>query len=194
MLAPREEELLPPHLDHVVHALADAAAVDALQPAPDPRQFRKLGGRVGGPYVVAALEIGEAVMREVMADFPQAVRGQRRQERDSADPFVQRLVGRVGAMAGVVADHEQARDPQSRHQRCKYLHPPGLHEKQTGDRDTQHQPVQQEPNDRRRYAALDREGLQHFLERETRLFGGRRRFSFGFRCGRCLHSKAPAFR
>src|SRR5882672_1264618 len=70
VLASREEELLPPHLDHVVHALTDAAAVNTLQPAPNPRQTRELGGRVGRPNVVTALEIGEPVMREVMADFP----------------------------------------------------------------------------------------------------------------------------
>src|ERR1700722_6943245 len=44
MLASREEQLLPPHLDHVVHALTDAAAVNALELAPYPGQAGKLGG------------------------------------------------------------------------------------------------------------------------------------------------------
>src|ERR1700679_3812030 len=192
MLASREEELLPPHLDHVVDALADAAVVDAVELAPDPGQLRKLRGRVRRPDVVAALEVREAVMREVMADFPEAVRGQRRQERDSADPFVERLVGRIGAMAGIVTDDEQARYPQSRHERRENLHPPGLHDEQARDGHPEHEPIQQEPDEGRGDAPLDGERLQHFLEFEARLFG-RRRGGFSFGCGSYLHSGTPAF-
>ena len=181
MLSPREEKFLPPHLDHVIHALADTAAVNALQPPPNPRQARKFGGRVGCPHVVAALEIGESMVREVMADFPQAVRRQGRQECNSADPFVERLIGRVGAMAGVMTDHEQTSDPKRRHQRCEHLHPPGFNKQQTGDRHPEHEPIQQEPNDRRGDAALDREWLQQFLKFEARLIGSQRRFIFGVR-------------
>src|SRR6266404_420357 len=127
-----------------------------------------------------------------MADLPQAVRRQRRQERDSADPFVERLVGRVGAMTGIVPDHEQARDPQRRHQRREYFHPPGFHEQQTGDRDAQYEPVQQEPDDRRSDAAVDGERLQQFLKLEARLIRRGWRFRLSFRCG-SLHSKTPVF-
>src|SRR5580704_10691504 len=59
VLASREKQFLPPHFDHVVDALPEAAAINALQQAPYPRQFCEFGGRVRGPNVIAALEVGE---------------------------------------------------------------------------------------------------------------------------------------
>jgi hypothetical protein len=44
VFASREKQLFPPHFNHVIDALADAAAVNALQLAPDPRQTREFNG------------------------------------------------------------------------------------------------------------------------------------------------------
>ena len=173
VLAAREEQFLPPHLDHVVDALTDAAAVNALETAPNPRQTRKLVRRVRRPHVVAAFEIREAVVGEVMADFPQAVGRQRRQECNSADPFVQRLVRRVGAVAGVVTDDEQPRDPQRRHQRGEHLAPTTIDDQQARDRDAEHQPIEQEPHDRCCNAAFaPRTAASSFWNLKRDLSGG----------------------
>ena len=182
MLAAREEQFLPPHLDHVVDALADTTAVDPLHQAPRPAQCCPFSGRVGRPDVVAALQVREAVVREVMADVPQAERCQRGQERDPADPFIQFLVRRVRAVAGIVPDHEQARDPQRGNQRGEYLDPHGFDDKQARNRDPENHPVEDKPDHRRYDRSISRERLQQFREHASRGLGDRY-----FRRRRCLH-------
>ena len=110
-----------------------------------------------------------------MADLPEAEGRQRGQERDSADPFIERLVRGIGAMTGIVTDDEQTSDPQGRHQGSENFDPPRLHDQQAGKGHAQHQPVEQEPDDRRGDAGLHRKGLQQLLKSKTRFVDGQRR-------------------
>ncbi len=171
VLLAREHQFLPPHLDHVVDALTDTAAIDALEALSHPRQARELVRRVGRPHIIASLEIGEPVVGEVMAELPQTVGRQRREECEPPDPFVQPLVRRIRAVAGVVPDDEQSRDPERRDEGGEHGYPPGIHDQHAGDRHTEHQPVEQKPDDRCCNAAIEGERLQELLEPKPRFIG-----------------------
>ena len=116
-LAAGEVELLPPHLDQVIRAPADAAPIQALEQLAIPRQRVELDLGQWRPDLVASLQVVEPVMRRVMADLPQAERSHRRQERDPSADGIQPLAAGETAVAGVVTDHEQAHDA-GRHDQC----------------------------------------------------------------------------
>jgi hypothetical protein len=118
-----EVELLPPELEEVVEAPARAASVDALQDAAVPRQCIELFLGERRPHLVAALQVVEAVVRHVVADIPEAERRHRRQERDPAEDVVQQPALEERAVAGVMADEEQADDAGGDEHRTQDLDP-----------------------------------------------------------------------
>ena len=120
-----QDEFLPPHLDSVVEALAEAGAIDAFEAAARLRCGCPFLGRHGHPDLVAALEVREAMMGDVMAHVPERERRQRRQEGDAADDLVEPVVLGVAAVTGVMADDEQPRDGDGRRNDHERLGPPG---------------------------------------------------------------------
>ncbi len=74
------------------------------------RQRVELALRHRRPDVVHSAQVRVHVMAEIVADFPQAVRRQRRQEQQPADPAIGLSVAEQALMARVVTEHEQARD------------------------------------------------------------------------------------
>ncbi|MDT4844511.1 hypothetical protein FQZ97_784730 [compost metagenome] len=171
-----EEQLAPPDLDQVVQARAETGAVDALQRAAPARQRVEFFQRVGRPDEVEAFQVGIAVVDHVMADFPQAVRRQRRQEGQPAQPFVQAAARRQALVAGIVADDEQARDHQPGQHAQRQLGGPVRGQYHAGQHGGEQQVVEGEQRQRARSAALaqrDQPAADDLARREWRVRGDR---------------------
>src|SRR3984957_3125389 len=129
------------------------------------------------------------MMGEVVADFPQAVGRERRQEGDAADPAVQRLARRVGAVAGGVTNDEKPCDPQAGDERRAPPHPPRIDDQQGTDDGGEHEPVEKKPDNRSDYCFSSRERREQALKSEARLVRRRRVDHFDGRTALWLHSR-----
>ena len=107
-------------------------------------------GRHRHPDLVAALEVREAVVGDVVAHVPERERRERRQEGDAADDLVEPVVLGVAAMAGVVSDDEQPCDGH----RCRHHHqglgPPGVEVARADDAGAEKGEIEQQAQHRER--------------------------------------------
>ena len=105
-----KHHFVPPNFYHVVEARCPTAAVNAVFDAFFQRQSGVFFGGVRRPDKIKAFEVGVAVVDHVVTDVPQAISGERRQESNTAKPFVEIAVRRQALVAGVVAQDKQATD------------------------------------------------------------------------------------
>jgi hypothetical protein len=85
------------------------------------------------------------MMSDVVADVPKRERRERRQERNSADDFVEPVVLGVAAVAGVVPDDEQSRDGDGSRNDHEGLGPPRVEVTGADDAGAEKGEVEQHP-------------------------------------------------
>ncbi|MNL34896.1 hypothetical protein D3C87_1568930 [compost metagenome] len=90
----------------------------------------------------------------VMADFPQTVGRERRQERQPAEPFVQAAAVGQALVAGIVADDEQPGDHQTQQHAEAQLGPPLRRQHHAGQHGGEDRVVEREQRQRAGHAAL----------------------------------------
>jgi hypothetical protein len=129
-----EDHFFPPNFNHVVQTGCPATAVDAVQQTTHPRQLGKFFLCERGPNKVETFEVGVAVVHHVVADVPQAVSGERGQEGNAAQPFVQAAVGCQALVASVMANDEQAANGETHGHGAQQFGPPGFKEHGAGQK------------------------------------------------------------
>jgi len=116
----------------------------------------------GSPDLVTALEVVEAVVRDVVTDVPQAERRHRRQEGNAADDTVERFIREEAAVTGFVADQEQSQHAGGDQHTAQQLQPDAL-DRECEDRASCEQHDIQHEDGQGAQHARGREGTQQCL-------------------------------